>query len=132
MFEETPPKNQEIILNPLQKNIIENIRARHRIIAARCGWGSGKTSALIFGLWFVAKSLPGKSSLLVTDTAPRYNSVLLPEIEKWLAPIGWTYNHTLKKWTDTHTGSSVWCRSYYRPDTRSATHLTQDQLHTTL
>ena len=131
MISEDEPEAQEIILNPLQTEIIKNIRAENEVISARCGWGSGKTSALIFGLWFVAKSRPGTSSLLVTDTAPRYNSVLLPEIEKWLSPIGWTYNHTLKKWTDQHTGSSVWCRSYYRPDTRSSTHNPLEGLNVT-
>ncbi len=92
------------------------------MISARCGWGSGKTSGLVFALWFISRIRPGKSSLLITDTSPRYNSVLMPEIEKWLAPRGWTYNHTLHKWTDNHTGSAVLCRSYYRPGTRDASH----------
>ena len=109
-------------LNELQREIIAGIRRKQHIIAARCGWGSGKTSSLIFALWFLSKTRPGTTSLLITDTNPRYNSVLMPEIQKWLAPRGWTYNHTLHKWTDNHTGSSVLCRSYYRPGTRSAEH----------
>ena len=119
MSEEEP---RELILNDLQREIIGGLRRRQKIIAARCGWGSGKTSSLIFALWFIAKVRPGTTSLLITDTTPRYNSVLMPEIEKWLKPRGWTYNHTLHKWTDTHTGSSVLCRSYYRPGTRDASH----------
>ncbi len=111
-----------ISLNDLQLSIIQSILREDKVIAARCGWGSGKTSALVFSLLTVAKMRPGRSSLIVTDTTPRYNSVLMPEIEKWLAPLGWAYNHTNKVWTDTHTGSSVWCRSYYRPGTREATH----------
>jgi len=109
-------------LNPLQKEIISRIMRQDEVIAARCGWGSGKTSALVFALLMVAKWRKGCSSLIITDTTPRYNSVLMPEISKWLEPLGWTYNHTLRLWTDTHTGSSVWCRSYYRPGTREATH----------
>jgi hypothetical protein len=109
-------------LNELQRNIISRIRLEDKIIAARCGWGSGKTSALVFALLFISKIRPNSSSLLVTDTNPRYNSVLMPEMEKWLGPLGWTYNHTLRKWDDPHSGSSVWCRSYYRPGTRDATH----------
>ena len=109
-------------LNELQLSIISAILREDKVISARCGWGSGKTSALVFSLLTVAKMRPGTSSLIVTDTTPRYNSVLMPEIEKWLAPLGWAYNHTNKVWTDTHTGSSVWCRSYYRPGTREATH----------
>lgn len=120
-----------IKLNDLQRHLIASVRRKDKIISARCAWGSGKTSGLIFCLWFIAKVRPGTASLLVTDTTPRYNSVLMPEIEKWLAPLGWTYNHTLKKWTDTHSGSSVWCRSYYRPGTRDATHNPLEGLNVT-
>ena len=108
--------------NELQTSIIKAIGREDKIIAARCGWGSGKTSALVFSMLLVSNLRPGRSSLIVTDTTPRYNSVLMPEIEKWCAPLGWVYNHTLKQWTDTTTGSTMWCRSYYRPGTRDATH----------
>ena len=118
-------------LNPLQQDIIGAIRREERIIAARCGWGSGKTSALVFSILFISKWRPARSSLLVTDTNPRYNSVLLPEMEKWLSPLGWTYNHTLRQWTDSQTGSTVWCRSYYRPGTRDATHNPLEGLNVT-
>jgi len=120
-----------VILNELQLSIISAILREDKVISARCGWGSGKTSALVFSLLTVAKMRPGTSSLIVTDTTPRYNSVLMPEIEKWLAPLGWAYNHTNKVWTDTHTGSSVWCRSYYRPGTREATHNPLEGLNVT-
>ncbi len=118
-------------LNPLQAEIISRITIEDKIISARCGWGSGKTSALVFSILYLAKTRPGTSSLLVTDTNPRYNSVLMPEMEKWLGPLGWTYNHTMRQWTDTHTGSSVWCRSYYRPGTRDATHNPLEGLNVT-
>jgi hypothetical protein len=120
-----------VVLNELQLAIISAILREDKVISARCGWGSGKTSALVFSLLTVAKMRPGTSSLIVTDTTPRYNSVLMPEIEKWLAPLGWAYNHTNKVWTDTHTGSSVWCRSYYRPGTREATHNPLEGLNVT-
>ena len=118
-------------LNPLQQDIIGAIRREERVISARCGWGSGKTSALVFSLLFISKWRAGRSSLLVTDTNPRYNSVLLPEMEKWLSPLGWTYNHTLRQWADSQTGSTVWCRSYYRPGTRDATHNPLEGLNVT-
>ena len=121
----------QIVLNDLQRRIIKAIKNEDKIIAARCGWGSGKTSALVFALWTVSKVRPGTCSLIVTDTTPRYNSVLMPEIEKWLSPIGWIYNHTLKVWKDTHTGSSVYCRSYYRPGTKEATQNTLEGLNIT-
>jgi hypothetical protein len=87
----------DIKLNSLQLEIISKITDEEKIIAARCGWGSGKTSALVFSILYLAKTRPGTSSLLVTDTNPRYNSVLMPEMEKWLGPLGWTYNHTLRQ-----------------------------------
>ena len=118
-------------LNELQLDIITQIRKENKIIAARCGWGSGKTSALVLSLLTISHIRPGTSSLLVTDTTPRYNSVLMPEIEKWLAPLGWTYNHTLKQWSDPETGSTVWTRSYYRPGTRDATHNPLEGLNVT-
>ena len=119
-----------LTLNELQHGIISRIAKRERVIAARCGWGSGKTSALVFSLLFVSRFRPGTSSLLVTDTNPRYNSVLMPEMEKWLSPLGWTYNHTLRQWTAPN-GSTVWCRSYYRPGTRDATHNPLEGLNVT-
>ena len=109
-------------LNPLQRDIIASIRSEHRVVSARCGWGAGKTSALVFAILFIAKWRAGTSTLLVTDTNGRYNSVLMPEMEKWLGPLGWTYNHTLRQWCDPSTGSTVWCRSYFRPGTRDTTH----------
>jgi hypothetical protein len=78
---------KEIKLNPLQLEIIKGITRKDKIVAARCGWGSGKTSALVFSILYLSKTRPGTSSLLVTDTTPRYNSVLMPEMEKWLAPV---------------------------------------------
>ena len=121
----------EIKLNPLQLEIIRGITRKDKVISARCGWGSGKTSALVFSILYLSKTRPGTSSLLVTDTTPRYNSVLMPEMEKWLAPLGWTYNHTMKQWTDRYTGSQVWCRSYFRPGTREATHNPLEGLNVT-
>jgi len=111
-----------IDLNELQRQVIGRIIRKDKVIAARCGWGSGKTSALVFSILTVAKIRPGTSILLVTDTSVRYRSVLMPEIEKWLAPLGWHYNFTQQVWTDSYTGSSVWCRSYFRPGTRESTH----------
>ena len=112
----------DLKLNELQKNIIARIRRRDKVIAARCGWGSGKTSGLVFALWFISRIRPGTSSLLITDTSPRYRSVLGPELEKWLGPLGWTFNALESKWTCPVTSSSIWCRSYFRPGTREATH----------
>jgi len=120
-----------MILNELQLSIIQGIANKDKVIAARCGWGSGKTSSLVFSMLFISKIRPNRSSLIVTDTTPRYNSVLMPEMQKWLVPLGWIYNHGNKLWTDTHTGSTVWCRSYYRPGTRDATHNPLEGLNVT-
>ena len=120
-----------IKLNDLQLAIITALKDEQKVVAARCGWGSGKTCALVFSILFIAKTRPGTSTLLVTDTTPRYNSVLMPEMQKWLSPLGWTYNHTNKQWLDPSTGSTVWCRSYYRSGTRDATHNPLEGLNVT-
>jgi len=109
-------------LNPLQLELLEAITRQQTMVAVRAGWGSGKTSALVFALAWVSNMRPGTSSLLITDTAQRYRTVLQPEIEKWLGPLGWTWNQTQGIWSDPATGSSVWCRSYFRPGTRDASH----------
>jgi hypothetical protein len=49
----------DFLLNDLQRAVISGLRRKDKIIAARCGWGSGKTTSLIFALWFVAKTRPG-------------------------------------------------------------------------
>ena len=117
--------------NDLQLAIITALKDEQKVIAARCGWGSGKTCALVFSILFIAKTRPNTSSLLVTDTTPRYNSVLMPEMQKWLSPLGWTYNHTNKQSLDPSTGSTVGRRSYYRPGTRDATHNPLEGLNVT-
>ena len=61
----------DLTLNALQLEVIGGIRRSDRVIAARCGWGSGKTSSLVFALWFIAKTRPGTTSLLITDTNGR-------------------------------------------------------------
>lgn len=109
-------------LNPLQKDLVRALVDEETFIAVRAGWGSGKTSALVFGLLMMSKLRPGSSSLLITDTAPRYRTVLAPEIEKWLGPLGWQWNQLKGTWTDPSTGSSVWCRAYFRPGTRDSSH----------
>jgi len=112
----------ELKLNPLQIDLVDRlIYSDDAFIAVRAGWGSGKTSALVFALWTWSSIHPNKSSLLVTDTAPRYRSVLGPELEKWLAPYGWVYHQQDGKWIAPN-GHVVWCRSYFRPGTRDATH----------
>ena len=88
-----------IKLNPLQLDLIGALLRQETMIAVRAGWGSGKTSALVFALMWAANMRPGRSSLLITDTAQRYRTVLQPEIEKWLGPMGWTFSQTQGVWT---------------------------------
>jgi hypothetical protein len=122
MMAQTNKTELELKLNPLQVDLIDRlIYSDDPFIAVRAGWGSGKTSALVFALWTWSSIHPNKSSLLVTDTAPRYRSVLGPELEKWLVPYGWVYHQQEGKWTAPN-GHVVWCRSYFRPGTRDATH----------
>ena len=109
-------------LNPLQRDLLRALATEQTFIAVRAGWGSGKTSALVFAILAMSHARPGSSSLLITDTSPRYRTVLAPEIEKWLGPLGWEWNQLKGTWTDPQTGSVVWCRAYFRPGTRDSSH----------
>ncbi len=111
-----------INLNPLQRDLLRAIVRQDVYISVRGGWGSGKTSGLVLALLTISKLRPGSASLLVTDTSPRYRTVLQPELEKWLSPLGWQWSQLQSSWSDPSTGSSVWCRSYFRPGTRDASH----------
>jgi hypothetical protein len=109
-------------LNPLQRDLLRALATEQTFIAVRAGWGSGKTSALVFAILAMSHARPGSSSLLITDTSPRYRTVLAPEIEKWLSPLGWEWNQLKGTWTDPQTSSVVWCRAYFRPGTRDSSH----------
>ena len=52
-------------LNPLQKDLVRSLVDEETFIAVRAGWGSGKTSALVFGLLMISKLRPGSASLLI-------------------------------------------------------------------
>ncbi len=109
-----------IKLNPLQVELINRLLfSEDKIIAVRAGWGSGKTSALVFAILVASESMPGKTSLLITDTSSRFKTVLFPECQKWLMPLGWTFtasDSTLKS----PNGHTVICRSYFRPSTHDS------------
>ena len=111
-----------ITLNDLQRSIITRIMRGDAVVAAQCGWGAGKTTALVFACLFVAKTRPGRAMLIVTDTQQRFNDVLQPALTQWLQPLGWTWHERDRRWRDPHTGSEIYTRAYFRPGTRSATH----------
>lgn len=94
--ETTQPKIQTIKLNKFQKELLKALTvSTDTVIAARCGWGAGKSLGLI--LCLLARSeIVGKEeqSLLVTDTHSRLQTVIMPLFNEWLAPLGWVYSHS--------------------------------------
>jgi hypothetical protein len=118
-------------LNDLQMSLIKALLlSADNFIAVRAGWGSGKTSALVFALAAWAEAHPSLSSLLITDTAGRYRQVLAPEIQKWLGDEGWIYHALEGKWTAPN-GHVVWTRSYFRPGTQDASQNSLEGLNIT-
>lgn len=111
-----------ILLNTMQLRILEALFHRDPIISARAGWGSGKTSALVFAMIAISHLVPGGTTPVVTDTRPRYDRVLHPAISRWCKALGWTWHERLMTWTDPSTGSKFVVVPYYKPDTRSDTH----------
>ena len=54
----------ELKLNPLQIDLIDQLLySGEPFIAVRAGWGSGKTSALVFALWTWSSIHPNKTYL---------------------------------------------------------------------
>lgn len=111
-----------IVLNDMQVQIMADVFAAEPIIAVQAGWGSGKTSALVFAMQAISYLVPGGLTPLVLDTRPRYDRVLHLEIKKWCGPLGWTWHERKMTWTDPHTDSSFVVVPYFRPETKSSSH----------
>lgn len=110
----------DIKLNPLQIELINRLLfSTDKVVSARCGWGSGKTSSLIFAMLVASESMPGKTSLLITDTSNRFKTVLFPECQKWLFPVGWHFSPS-DSILKSPSGHQVICRSYFRPSTHDS------------
>jgi hypothetical protein len=121
-----------LVLNPLQREIIDRLLTTpDNYIAVRAGWGSGKTSALVFAILAWAVVNPNTSSLLITDTSLRYKQVLGPEMDKWLTQLGWYYVANEGKWIFPPTNHTVWVRAYFRPGTRDSSHNPLEGLNVT-
>lgn len=114
---EPPP----VILNRMQVQAIAALFRGDPIISMRAGWGSGKTSSLVFAMKTISWLVPGGASIIVTDTHARYDRVLHPEISKWCGPLGWTWVERKAVWTDPNTGSTFFVVWYYRPGTVAST-----------
>lgn len=124
-------KMTDVKLNPLQIDLLNKVLfTNDSYVAVRAGWGSGKTSAIVFSLLAWAESHPNQSSLLITDTANRFRSVLLPEINKWCGSYGWEFIATDSKFI-TPNGHVIWTRAYFRPGTRDSSHNPLEGLNVT-
>jgi len=107
--------------NELQSKLL-TAYLKEPIIAVVAGWGSGKTTALSMAIISHAMAHPGGASLYITDSAPRYRTVVHPSLSEWtnrLTGADWVYNSLENKWIAPN-GHIIWCRAYFRPGTRSA------------
>ena len=110
-------------LNPLQRQMIAALASGSRLIGIRAGWGSGKTTGLVFSAWWLSVTRPGVRILLILDTADRYWQVLHPELVRWLEPLGWAFTSAEgRRWVEPATGTTLLIKSYFRPKTRSVDH----------
>jgi len=110
-------------LNRLQLKIHRTVvKDGCRFTAIVGGWGGGKTGELLFLAKHFALMRPGRTVLVITDTAERYIKVLVPEAEKWLRPSGFVHRVRERRWVHHGTGSSIVFVPYYRPSTRSSSH----------
>ena len=107
--------------NNLQANLLKAYLDQP-LIGIVAGWGSGKTTALAMAIISHAMGHPNGASLYITDSSPRYRTVVHPSLSEWtlrLTGEEWTYNGMENKWTAPN-GHVIWCRSYFRPNTKSA------------
>lgn len=107
--------------NKLQSDLLKAYLDQN-IIAVVAGWGSGKTTAMAMAIISHAIAHPQGASLYITDSAPRYRTVVHPSLTEWteiLTGSTWAYNSLENKWTAPN-GHIIWCRSYFRPGTRTA------------
>ena len=112
-----------INLNPLQSQMVASLIRGDRFISVRAGWGSGKTSGLVFSIIYCSILYPGEPMLLVTDTSARFERVLLPEMIKWMGALGWSYiagRNVTGRWVEPTTGTTVWVVSYIRASTKAS------------
>ena len=67
----------DVKLNSLQIDLLNKVLfTTDSYVAVRAGWGSGKTSAIVFSLLAWAESHPNQSSLLITDSFLSFNSTM--------------------------------------------------------
>lgn len=110
-------KPPPIILNALQVRMLAAIERRDPIVAARAGWGSGKTTGIVLSLKFACTLFPGTVSMVVTDSRPRYVKVLHPAIQQWCPTWQWFARDCY--WFDPQTRCKIFVVWYYRPSTRT-------------
>ena len=92
------------------------------VISVVAGWGSGKTTAMAMAIISHAMAHPNGASLYITDSNPRYRTVVHPSLTEWtvkLTDTEWLYSGLENKWTAPN-GHVIWCRSYFRPNTKTA------------
>lgn len=112
---EPPP----IVYNELQIKMLKNVFVdRQRVVSAACGWGSGKSAAIIFIVKFACAMFPGTTHMIVVDTRKRYKDVLHEEILRWCPD--WIWREQDAYWTDPESDCKVRVIWYHRPSTRGS------------
>lgn len=108
----------EVILNRMQVEMMHALYRGDSVISARAGWGSGKTTCIVLMLLAASGLYPGSTSVIVTDSRPRYVRVLHPAIQKWCPT--WIWHARDAYWLDPDTDSKFFVVWYYRPSTKSS------------
>ena len=70
------------------------VRSKAKYPALVCGYGAGKTTALVLMAMRQAGLNPSKTILLAEPTYPMIKDVLQPTLERLLKEAGWDYSYS--------------------------------------
>ena len=77
--------------NEVQRGMLEAVREGRWLVAVEGGMGGGKTFGLVMVMQWVQQTRPGTRMLFCYDTMAKFLHIVMPEVERFLLPWGWSW-----------------------------------------
>jgi len=107
--------------NSLQRDMLTACAVDEvQLTAVMGGWNSGKSTGGCFVQSVLSETRPGTTRLAITDTYGRADRVILPILDAWLKPRGWTHTESGRLWVHPSNGSRIRVVNYMRASTRAS------------